>query len=539
MDRQSHKITALYARLSRDDELAGESNSILNQKSILQKYADEKGFFNTEFFIDDGYSGTNFQRPNFMRMLACVEAGNVANIIVKDMSRFGRDYLKVGLYTEITFPEADVRFIAINDGVDSQNSTDSDFTPFRNIINEWQAKDTSKKVRAVFRAKGQSGKPLTSIPPFGFKKSPEDRFKWLIDEPAAEIVREIFRLCMQGYGITHIAEILTERKVETPSAYMIRTGLVAWKKNDKDPYAWNYTSVSVILSHREYVGDMVNFRTTKISYKSNRNIKNSPEDVLVFPNAHAAIIDRDTWEAVQKIRDGKRRKTPLGTISIFSGVLFCGSCQKKMYPVRERAVPEKNWKFVCSQYRKKKGGCTAHRVLNVAVENAVLDDLQKVITYTKEYESEFIAMLTKKSQDETTQKIAVTQRELEWTLSRISELDRIIKELYEDKVSGTISAERFAKMTADYESEQSALTEKASQLRVITDKANDLAEAGKRFVRLVRNYTEVEKLDAEVVRTFVEKIYVHEIENYGGELQQRLRIVYNFVGELDEVTERA
>ena len=539
MDRQSNKITALYARLSRDDELAGESNSILNQKAILQKYADENGFTNTEFYADDGFSGTNFQRPEFLRMLAQVEAGNVANVIVKDMSRFGRDYLKVGLYTEITFPEADVRFIAINDGVDSENGMDSDFTPFRNIINEWQAKDTSKKIRAVFRAKGQSGKPLTSIPPYGFMKSPEDRFKWLIDEPAAEVVREIYRLCMQGHGIVNIAAIMTERKIETPSAYMARVGRVAWKKSDKDPYEWNYTSVSVILSHREYMGDMVNFRTTKKSYKSKLNIKNAPEDMMIFPNSHEAIIDKDTWETVQKIRDGKRRKTPLGTISIFSGVLFCGKCNHKMYPVRERAVSEDKWKFVCSQYRKK-SCCTAHRVLNMAVENAVLHDLQAVMVYITEHESEFLEMLTKKSQDETSQKIAATRRELEWTQNRITELDKIIRELYEDKVSGAITAERFTKMTADYEAEQSALTKKSAELRAITDKANDLTEAGKRFVKLVRNHTRVERLDAEVVRTFIDRVYIHECGfDLDGKPQQRIQIVYHFVGEIGALGESA
>ena len=328
-----NKITALYCRLSRDDELQGDSNSIKNQKSILQKYADDQGFRNTQFFVDDGVSGTTFEREGFQRMMAEMDAGRIGTIIVKDMSRLGRDYLKVGYYTEIAFPQADVRFIAINNGVDSINQQESDFTPFLNIINEFYAKDTSKKIRAVFKAKGQAGKPLCTNPPYGYRKDMEDKTHWIVDKDAADVVREIFRLCMNGYGPTQIAKELRKRKIETPAEYGKRMGVnvpaAAYREND-DPYRWTTSTVVHILERQEYLGRTVNFKTYRKSYKLKKQMKNDPSEWQVFENTHEAIIDKETFDIVQRIRDGRRRVTPMGEMPILSGMVYCADCGQKL-----------------------------------------------------------------------------------------------------------------------------------------------------------------------------------------------------------------
>ena len=331
----SSKITALNCRLSHDDELQGDSNSIRNQKAILQKYADDNGFSNAQFFVDDGYSGTNFNRPDWTRLMALVEDGQVGAIIVKDMSRLGRDYLKVGYYTEMIFPEADVRFIAINNGVDSTSQQDSDFTPFLNIINEWYAKDTSKKIRAVFKAKGQSGKSLATIPPYGYIKDPEDKNHWIVDEEAAEVVREIFHLCVSGYGPTRLANELQRRKILTPVEYAKSKGwpMRSVKQKD-DPFAWETSTVVHILERQEYLGNTVNFKTYRKSYKQKKTLRKDPSEWQVFEGTHEAIIDKETFAIVQRIRDGRRRVTPMGEMPILSGMVFCADCGSKMYQVR-------------------------------------------------------------------------------------------------------------------------------------------------------------------------------------------------------------
>ncbi|WP_027332634.1 recombinase family protein [Mycoplasmopsis gallinarum] len=303
------KITALYCRLSRDDELQGDSNSIINQKAMLQKYADDNGFGNTQVFVDDGFRGTNFDRPDWQRLIALAEDGKVATVIVKDMSRLGRDYLKVGYYTEVFFPGVDIRFIAINNGVDSANQQDSDFTPFLNIINEWYAKDTSKKIRAVFKAKGESGKPLCTNPPYGYLKSPEDKLQWVVDDVAADVVRKIFRLCIEGYGPTQIAKILSSEKIPVPTAHLHSLGINTPARVPDDIYAWQARSVADILQKPEYLGHTVNFKTYKKSYKNKKKMWNDPSKWQIFENTHEAIIDEETFRIVQRIRDGRRKVT--------------------------------------------------------------------------------------------------------------------------------------------------------------------------------------------------------------------------------------
>lgn len=329
MSRQSEKITALYCRLSRDDELAGDSNSIVNQKDILGKYAKDNGFLNTRFFIDDGVSSTTFEREGFQAMLEEIENGKVDTVIVKDMSRFGRDYLKVGFYTEVLFVEKNVRFIAINNGIDSANQQDSDFTPFLNIMNEFYARDTSKKIKAVLKAKGESGRYLSTIPPYGYIKNPEDKRQWIVDEPAAQIAKLIFQLCLEGYGPAQIARLLEKDKILKPSAYWEqRDGKV--HKSDKI-YNWNGDSISYILERKEYLGHMVNFKTTKKSYKTKHKIWNPEEKQDIFENVHESIIDLDTWERVQELRKHKRRPARTGKSNMFSGIAYCADCGQKLY----------------------------------------------------------------------------------------------------------------------------------------------------------------------------------------------------------------
>lgn len=494
------KITALYCRLSRDDENEGDSNSIKNQKAILQKYASDKGFPNTQFYVDDGYSGTNFNRPDFQRMMDDVGAGLISTIIVKDMSRLGRDYLKVGFYTEITFPDADVRFIAINDGVDSENAADNDFTPFRNIINEWYAKDTSKKIRAVFRAKGLSGKHLGTLPPYGYKKDSKDKQHWIVDEEAAKVVREIFSLCMKGFGPTQIARILTERGIESPTIYKKRKNLSIAVHQTEFPELWSASSIVRILGNPSYLGHTVNFRTRKKSYKSKKTIELPQEDWAVFKNTHEAIIDEDTYETVQRIRSAKRRPTAMGEMSVFSGLVYCADCGKKMYLCRCTTMKQKEY-FNCSSYRKKKKStCTSHQIKVEVVEKLVLADLQRVFSLAKDREKDFLALLQAYADKENKKLLLAAVQEKENAERRVQSLDRIIRNLYEDKVNGTLSDERFRKLSQEYEDEQSMLKERIQELQAILTDAKEQSDSINRFMRTIRKYTEIIELTPEIVR---------------------------------------
>ncbi len=442
-DAAPENITALYCRLSRDDELQGDSNSIKNQKAILKKYADDNGFTNTEFFVDDGVSGTTFDRPSFQRMIAEMDAGHIATIILKDMSRLGRDYLKVGYYTEIAFPEAEVRFIAINNGVDSANQQESDFTPFLNIINEWYAKDTSKKIKTVFKAKGESGKTLCTIPPYGYKKDPEDKKHWIITEPAAESVKRIFQLCIEGYGPSQIANKLENEKVLTPSSYFKEIGLYPTTPTTEEPYAWVPRTVADILDRQEYLGHTINFKTRKKSYKLKKTIKNDSSEWQIFKNTHEAIIDEDTFQTVKRIRDGRRRPTPLGEMPALSGMVFCADCGSKLYQVRGKGWSHDKEYMVCANYRKRgKDICTSHQIRNVDIENILLYMIQQVTAFVREHEEEFVEMVTKSNAKAVEREIRESKKEYEQSQTRVSKLDTIIQKLYEDNVEGKISDER-------------------------------------------------------------------------------------------------
>ena len=531
--KNDSKITALYCRLSRDDELQGDSNSIINQRAILQKYADDNGFGNTMVFVDDGYSGTNFDRPDWQRLISLAEDGKIGTVIVKDMSRLGRDYLKVGYYTEVFFPGVDIRFIAINNGVDSANQQDSDFTPFLNIINEWYAKDTSKKIRAVFKAKGQSGKPLCTNPPYGYVKDPEDKSRWIIDPEAAEVVREIFSLCVQGYGPTQISKELTRRKIENPVAHARRLGItIPAKPLDEEPCIWHDSTVARLLTRIEYLGHTANFKTYRKSYKNKKQMHNDPSEWQIFENTHEAIIDQETFDIVQKIRDGRRRLTPMGEMPILSGMLFCADCGAKLYQVRGRGWEHSQEYFVCATYRKQKGKCSSHQIRNVVIEQLLLEDIRRVTSYAREHEDEFVRLVTQKTKQETERNLRESKKELEAAKARVSKLDGIIQRLYEDNIEGKVSDERFAKLTATYEAEQRELERRIAELQSFMANAKNESLGVDTFLTLVRKYTDITELDAELIRVFVEKILVYKAEKVDGHRVQRIKIIYNGIGEI-------
>lgn len=526
------EITALYCRLSRDDELQGDSNSIKNQKVILEKYAQENGFFNLEFFVDDGFSGTNFNRPDFQRMMDAVNNGLIGTIIVKDMSRLGRDYLKVGCYTEITFPEAGVRFIAINDGVDSASNIDNDFTPFRNIINEWYAKDTSKKIKAVFKAKGMSGKHLCTIPPYGYVQDKDNKQKWLIDEEAAQVVKEIYKLCINGFGPTQIARILTERGIDTPVLYGRKMGLPVSSIKTEIPEVWVTATTVSILEDMTYLGHTVNFKTRKKSYKSKKKIDNPREDWVIFENTQEAVIDQETFDIVQRIRNAKRRPSRMGEMSIFSGLVYCSDCGEKMYLCRCTTMKQKEY-FNCSTYRKqKKHKCTSHQITVEAVEELVKSDIQKVCALAKEQEKEFLNLLKSKNDNDNKKIQAAKTYELEEGENRIKALDRIIQALYEDKVTGKISEERFHKLSKTYEVEQAELEKRIIMLRHDLSKSKDEEESITRFMRIIHKYIDIAELTAEIIREFIDKIIIHQAEKVDGKRKQTVEIIYNCVGAI-------
>lgn len=525
--------TACYCRLSCDDDLDGDSNSIRNQKMLLQKYADENHLRNVRFYVDDGFSGSNFERPDFKRMMSDVEDGKISTVVVKDMSRFGRDHILVGYYTKYYLAEADVRFIAIYDQVDSEKNPDDDITPFKNILNEMYAKDCSKKIKAVFKAKGNSGKHLASVPPLGYKKDPENKENWIIDEKGAEIVREIFKLCVQGFGPTQIARILTERGIDTPAVYLHKNGLPTALKLNERSNIWSPTSISHILADVSYLGHTVNFKFNKKSYKSRRRIPTKKEDWVIFEDTQEAIIDKQTFETVQKIRQAKRRPTDMGEMSPLSGLVYCADCGKKMYLCRCSTTKQKEF-FNCSSYRKQlKKTCTSHHITVEALSVLIQDDLQRTIYFAQQQRELFLQTLRKNAATRTEKELKEYSKEIKTSEERIERLDKIIESLYEDKVEGKISEERYLKMSDTYETEQAGLKERVKTLKSEIAKAKEDDDKILDFMMLIYKYNSFEELTPEILRAFIEKVVVHERTKVDGHYRQTVEIFYNFVGAID------
>ena len=537
MLRQTNQqpITALYPRLSHEDELQGESNSISNQKRILETYAKQNGFSNLRWYTDDGYSGANFQRPGFQSMLADIEAGKVATVIVKDMSRLGRNYLQVGMYTEMIFPQKGVRFIAINDGVDSAQG-DNDFAPLRNIFNEWLVRDTSKKIKAVKRSKGMNGKPITSKPVYGYLMDEDENF--IIDEEAAPVVKQIYNLCLAGNGPTKIARMLTEQQIPTPGTLEYRRTGSTRRYHPGYECKWATNTVVHLLENREYTGCLVNFKTEKPSYKLKHSIENPPEKQAVFENHHEPIIDRETWERVQELRKQRKRPNRYDEVGLFSGILFCADCGSVMYQQRYQTDKRKQDCYICGSYKKRTADCTAHFIRTDLLTAGVLSNLRKVTSYAAKHEARFMKLLIEQNEDGDRRRNAAKKKELEAAEKRIAELSAIFKRLYEDSVTGRISDERFTELSADYEAEQKELKERAARLREELSKAQEATANAEKFMNVVRRHTTIEELTPTLLREFVEKIVVHESVALDGKRRGKLRrqeieIYYSFVGKVE------
>ena len=523
-------ITALYARLSQEDALDGESNSIANQKKILLKYATDNHFSNPTFFIDDGVSGVTFDRPGWNEMIRLAEAGKVQTVIVKDMSRMGRDYLKVGYYTESFFVERDIRYIAINDGVDSDKG-DNDFTPFRNLFNDFYARDTSKKIRAVMRAKGNAGEHLCTNPPYGYMKDPADKKKWIVDEEAAEIVKRIFDLCIAGKGPMQIAKLLTDEHILTVKAHYAQR---AGKPLPEKPYHWDPKSVAGILEHPEYTGCTVNFKTYSKSHKLKKRLHNVPENQRIFPNTQPAIIDEQVFVRVQELRENKRRPAKQAERQgLFSGLLYCADCGSKLHFATGKNMTPQQDCYRCSRYKSNTGDCTMHFIREETLKLFVLQRIFDVTALFFDDAMAFEEAAKKQHFQEAEKEAQKRKREIAQAEKRIGELDRIFKRIYEDDISGTISHERFLKLSTDYEAEQRELTEQVKTWREVVEIFERDRSDFDSFAAIVRKYVGIRELTPTIVNEFVKKIIVHAPDKSSGHRRQKIELVWNFIGEVN------
>lgn len=533
--KQSEKITALYCRLSQEDLQAGESGSIQNQKLILQKYADEHNFFNTQFFVDDGFSGVSFEREGLQAMLKEVECGNVATVITKDLSRLGRNYLKTGELIEIVFPENNVRYIAINDGVDTARE-DNEFTPLRNWFNEFYARDTSKKIRAVKKAKAQKGERVNGEVPYGYIADPNDRNHLLPDPETAHIVKKIFELYVQGLRMCEIQNWLRDNKVLTVSELRYRrTGSARHPRPQLGLiYNWPDKTLYDILTRKEYLGHTITGKSYKVSYKSKKTKKIPEEEQYFFANTHEPLIDQETFDLAQKRIATRTRPTKVDEIDIFSGVMFCADCGYKMYAVRGAKTLERKHAYTCGNYRnraRQNTCCTTHYIRKSVLMDLVLMDLQRVLSYVKNNEKEFVAMAEKYGSIEAEKLAADEQAELSTAKTRLSELDVIFRKLYEDNALGRISDKQFAVMTSGYDKERETLSKKIAELENVLNDKKERKNDVNRFVKLVRRYSEINELTYENVHEFIDRILIHELDKETN--TRKIEIFYNFVGKID------
>lgn len=537
------KITALYERLSRDDELAGDSNSIINQKSYLESSARQRGYENLVHYTDDGYSGGNFDRPAWKRLIADIEAGKVAHVLVKNMSRIGRDYLQTGYYTEVLFRQYHVHFVAIANSVESDDQNSNEFAPFLNVMNEWYLRDLSRKQKTANRVKGESGKPLSNIAIYGYMKDPNDKNHWLIDEEAAEVVRKIYRLTIEGKTPFEITSILYNERIETPAAYHARHGTGLWKyKTDiTHPYSWNERTIKEILSKQEYCGDTVNFRTRKESYKDKQSVPNPKENWMIFKDTHEAIVDRETWELVQKLIKTPRRVDTIGEANPLTGLVFCADCGAKMYNHRTRGDIEKKKyptdTYDCSTYtlsfRKKDTVCFKHCISTKALRILILETIKAACASAIKDKDKFLDDIRSASQLRQKEAVKDAMRKLNKSRRRINELDGIIKKLYESYAVGKITEERFDSLLAEYEAEQKELsafvTETEQQLSTFEE---DTVRA-EQFLTLAKKYTDFSELTTPMINEFIDKIVVHAPYYIDGERMQDVDIYLNFIGQFE------
>lgn len=529
----SIKITALYERLSRDDELQGESNSITNQKHFLEDYARKNGFVNIRHFTDDGVSGTTFDREGFQSMIAEVEAGNVAVIIVKDMSRFGRDYLKVGFYTEVMFKEKGVRFIAINNGIDSSNQQDSDFTPFLNIMNEWYARDSSRKIQAIFKARMQEGKRVSPSVPYGYRRDPDDKQHLIIDPEPAAVVRRIFKLVLEGNGVNRIADILYADKILIPSAYAEKYYPEnQHSKSFHDPIRWTNQTIIHILEKREYMGHTVLGKTISESYKTKKRRKATEDELMIFENTHEAIIDEETWNNVQRLIETKRRPKKNGAPPCrLSGLLYCADCGSKLsHRYNSRNKYDADNSYGCSSYRQYTRNCTMHYIRVSVVEKLILEAIREVSAYALSNEKEFVKKVREASDVQQEATMKEYRRRLGKAKRRHEELDDLVKKLYESFATGKIPEKHFDRLLSGYDAEQTALEAEMQELQTGLDRYGADSIRADRFLELVKRYTDFSELTTPMLNEFIEKVVVHEADKSTGDRVQKVDIYLNFIG---------
>lgn len=537
--KNQHKVgmTALYCRLSRDDGIEGESNSISNQKKMLKEHAKSLGLDNTHYYVDDGYTGTNFNRPGFQKMIEDIELGYISTVIVKDLSRLGRRYDTVGYYTDTYFPDHDVRFIAVTDNVDSEEG-ESEIAPFKNIINEWYARDISKKCRSSYRIRGMTGEPLSSQPPYGYIKSPDNKKKWIVDEEAAAVVKRIFQMALEGKSNETIARILQEDKVLIPTVYFQEKGI---RRNGKlkqpDKYRWCKTTVTKILTQQEYCGDIINFKTYSKSYKNKRRIDNPKEHWVVFKGVHEAIVEREDFEKVQALVSKTKRRAPKpenGEKNMLCDFLYCGDCGSKLW--HHTNPTNKNIHFFsCSNYKKDtRGNCESrHYIRADAIEQVVKLELKRLASYLKDNEEEFAELLAKKTNADMLAEEKRLQTELNNAVARNETVSSMFVKIYEDNAMGKISDEIFMDLSQKYEYERLELKNHISELKKRLAKISEMEQNKEAFIRAVRKFMEMDELTAPILRELIDHIDVFEKEGGNRKYTQRITIHYRFVGILD------
>ena len=523
------RITALYERLSRDDDNAGDSNSIVNQKKYLESYAQQRGYTNCRHYTDDGWSGGNFERPAWKQLIADIEAGKVAHVIVKDMSRAGRDYLQTGFYTEVFFRQHGVHFVAIANSVDSDDQNSNEFAPFLNIMNEWYPRDTSKKVRVSLRQRGTSGKHMGK-PPYGYRCDPEDKDHWILDEEAAQVVKLIFDLCIDGKGPEQIARILEEKQILTTRALYAKRKK---KPMPERPYHWGNQSIVAILERQEYTGCTCNFKTYSKSYKLKKRIPNEPEDMFYLPDTQEAIVSQAQFDRVQELQKNKRRPVKAERQGLFSGLLFCADCGSKLHFATSKRFEGKQDRYVCCHYKSNRGTCTAHYIREDVLREIVLKRIRAVNEYIRDDVDAFQEEWLQCRRTDQERSIRDDKKKVEQAKKRLSDLDVIISWLYEDYVLGNLSQDRYKKMSADYEAEQERLKLEIEVIEEWVEQREEMNDGLDAFIVLTQKYVDVEELTQTIVNEYIKKIVVYAPDKSSGKRTQKVKIYFNFVDDVD------
>lgn len=535
------KITALYCRLSVDDIKCGnnESDSIRNQKQILEDYCKKHGYFNTMFFVDDGISGTTFDRPDFKRMERMVEDGLVERIIVKDLSRFGREQVEMGRLTQVVYPSLGVDFISIQENVDTATGSGLEMMPFYNIFNEWYAAQTSKKIRQVWKNKSDHGLRISATVPYGYVKDEKDKEVWHIDEPAAAVVRKIYSLCLAGRGPSQIARQLRDEKIPVPTAYYRSIGRTCTHQVPADPYFWEKSTVVAILENRQYTGCSVNFKSTYVSYKIHKRVYHPVEDYVVIPNNQEAIIPEEDWLRVQELRSHRRRPTKTGRRSLFSGLVYCPDCGAKLHFISGKNLGKNDEYFRCSSYKSAgRGKCKIHFIRNVVMEKIVLEAISNLSDFVRCYEPVFLYLVHRKHSEMHLAEMKKLKLEVEKTERRIRDLDRLIEKLYEDRTLGNLSDERYRKMMSSYEAEQKKLAEDLERDRKILEESEQKNVDLRLLLKTLRDITDVKELTPELVNALIQRIEVHSMEKIDGHKHVQVDIYFTAVGMIDIPTEK-